>query len=172
AAIRPADPYETTVAWKVAIERRNAPTALALTRQSLPLLDPVKTEGLRNGAYTLVDADDPQVILMGSGSEVHIAIEAQKMLAEKGIAARVVSFPCWELFDAMPQSYKDEVLPPSVTARVGIEAAVSMGWQKYIGCEGKMIALDHFGASAPFKTLYREFGLTPEAMVAAALELV
>jgi transketolase len=172
AAIRPADPYETTVAWKVAIERRNAPTALALTRQNLAPLDPVKAEGLRNGAYTLIDVDDPQVILMGSGSEVHIAIEAQKMLAEQGVAARVVSFPCWELFDAMPQAYKDEVLPPSVTARVSIEAAISMGWQKYVGCEGKVIALDHFGASAPFETLYKEFGLTPEAMVAAALELV
>ncbi len=172
AAIRPADPYETTVAWKVAIERRNAPTALALTRQNLAPLDPEKTEGLRNGAYTLIDVDDPQVILMGSGSEVHIAIEAQKMLAEQGVAARVVSFPCWELFDAMPQAYKDEVLPPSVTARVSIEAAISMGWQKYVGCNGKIIALDHFGASAPFETLYQEFGLTPEAMVAAALELI
>ena len=172
AAIRPADPYETTVAWKVAIERRNAPTALALTRQNLAPLDAEKAEGLRNGAYTLVDVDDPQVILMGSGSEVHIAIEAQKMLAEKGVAARVVSVPCWELFDAMPQSYKDEVLPPAITARVAIEAAISMGWQKYVGCNGKIIALDHFGASAPFATLYREFGLTPEAMVEAALELI
>lgn len=172
AAIRPADPYETAVAWKVAIERRNAPTALALTRQGLPLLDPEKAEGLRNGAYTLVDVENPQVILMGSGSEVHIAIEAQQMLAEQGVAARVVSVPCWELFDAMPQAYKDEVLPPAVTARVAIEAAVSMGWQKYVGCNGKIIALDRFGASAPFATLYQEFGLTPEAMVAAALSLV
>jgi transketolase len=172
AAIRPADPYETTVAWKVAIERRNAPTALALTRQGLPLLDPEKTEGLRNGAYTLIDVEDPQVILMGSGSEVHIAIEAQKMLAEQGIAARVVSVPCWKLFDDMPQSYKDEVLPPAVTARVAIEAAISMGWEKYVGCKGKVIGLDHFGASAPFETLYQEFGLTSEAMVEAALSLI
>jgi transketolase len=172
ATIRPADPYETTVAWKVAIGRRQAPTALALTRQGLPLLDPAKTEGLRNGAYTLVDVDDPQVILMGTGSEVHIAIEAQKMLAEKGVAARVVSMPSWELFDAMPQSYKNEVLPPSVTARVAIEAAVSMGWEKYVGCEGKVVALNHFGASAPYQTLYQEFGLTPEALVEAALALV
>jgi transketolase len=172
ATIRPADPYETTVAWKVAIGRRQAPTALALTRQGLPLLDPAKTEGLRNGAYTLVDVEDPQVILMGTGSEVHIAIEAQKMLAEKGVAARVVSMPSWELFDAMPQSYKDEVLPPSVTARVAIEAAVAMGWEKYVGCEGKVVALNHFGASAPYQTLYQEFGLTPEAMVEAALALI
>ena len=172
AVVRPADPYETTVAWKVAIERRHAPTALALSRQGLAPLDPEKTEGLRHGAYTLIDVADPQVILMGSGSEVHIAIEAQQMLAEQGVAARVVSVPCWELFDAMPQSYKDEVLPPAITARVAIEAAISMGWQKYVGCNGKIIALDHFGASAPFATLYREFGLTPEAMVEAALELI
>jgi transketolase len=170
--IRPADPYETTVAWKVAVERRNAPTALALTRQNLAPLDPAKTEGLRNGAYTLIDVADPQVILMGSGSEVHIAIAAQQMLAEQGVAARVVSVPCWELFDVMPQAYKDEVLPPSITARVAIEAAISMGWEKYVGCNGKTVALDHFGASAPFETLYREFGLTPEAMVAAALALI
>lgn len=172
AAIRPADPYETTVAWKVAIERRNAPTALALTRQNLAPLDAEKAEGLRNGAYTLVDVENPQVILMGSGSEVHIAIEAQKLLAAQGVAARVVSMPCWELFDDMPQAYKDEVLPPAVTARVAIEAAVSLGWQKYVGCTGKIVALDHFGGSAPFETLYQEFGLTPEAMVDAALELI
>ncbi|MFO7680645.1 MAG: transketolase, partial [Chloroflexota bacterium] len=172
ATIRPADPYETTVAWKVAIERRGAPTALALTRQNLAPLDPAKTEGLRHGAYVLADVADPQVILMGSGSEVHIALEAQKLLAAQGVAARVVSVPCWELFDAMPQAYQDEVLPPAVTARVSIEAAVSMGWQKYVGPNGKIIALDHFGASAPFETLYREFGLTPEAMAAAALELM
>jgi len=170
--IRPADPYETTVAWKIALERRNAPTALALTRQNIELLNAEKAEGLRNGAYTLVDAEDPQVILLGSGSEVHIALEAQKLLAEKGVAARVVSMPCWELFDDMPQSYKDEVLPPSITARVGIEAGVSMGWQKYIGCSGKMISLEHFGASAPFETLYQKFGLTPDAMVEAALALI
>ncbi len=172
AAIRPADPYETAVAWKVAIERRHAPTALALTRQNVALLDAEKAEGLRKGAYTLVDVEEPQVILMGSGSEVHIAIEAQKRLAEQGVAARVVSAPCWELFDAMPQSYKDEVLPPAITARVAIEAAVSMGWQKYVGCDGTVIGLDHFGASAPFETLYQEFGLTAEAMVAAALTLI
>jgi len=170
--IRPADPYETTIAWKIALERRNAPTALALTRQNIALLNAEKAEGLRNGAYTLVDAVDPQVILLGSGSEVHIALKAQKLLSEKGVAARVVSMPCWELFDDMPQSYKDEVLPPSITARVGIEAGVSMGWQKYIGCSGKMISLEHFGASAPFETLYQKFGLTPEAMVEAALALI
>ena len=170
--IRPADSYETTVAWKVAIERRDAPTALALTRQGLPLFDPAKAEGLRKGAYTLIDVEDPQVILMGSGSEVHIAIEAQKLLAEKDVAARVVSVPCWELFDDQPQAYKDEVLPPSIKARVAIEAAVSMGWNKYTGCEGKVIGLDRFGASAPYQTLYQEFGLTPEAMVEAALSLI
>ncbi|PIE80347.1 MAG: transketolase [Chloroflexi bacterium] len=170
--IRPADPYETTVAWKVAIESRNAPTALALTRQGMPPLSAEKAEGLRQGAYTLIETENPQVILMGSGSEVHIALEAQKMLAARGVAANVVSVPCWQLFDAQPQAYKDEVLPPSVKARVAIEAAVSMGWEKYTGCAGKVIGLDHFGASAPYQTLYHEFGLTPAAMVEAALSLI
>jgi transketolase len=172
AVIRPADPYETTVAWKAAIERRHAPTAFALTRQGLPPLDPAKAEGLRKGAYVLADVENPQVILIGSGSEVHIALQAQKLLAEKGIAARVVSFPSWELFDAMPQAYRDEVLPPAVKARVAIEAGIAMGWQKYTGDSGAVVSLEHFGASAPYQTLYREFGLTPEAMADAALALV
>ena len=127
---------------------------------------------MRKGAYVLADVDAPQVILIGSGSEVHIALEAQGLLAEKGVAARVVSMPSWELFDAQPQAYRDAVLPPTVTARVSIEAAITMGWCKYVGSAGVAIGLDHFGASAPFETLYREFGITADAVVAAAMGLI
>jgi len=170
--IRPADAYESVVAWKTAVARRHSPTAFALTRQKLPLLDPALAAGAKNGAYVLVDVENPQVILMGSGSEVHIAVEAQKQLAAQGVAARVVSFPSWELFDEMGQDYKDAVLPPEVTARVAIEAGIALGWCKYVGQRGKVISLEHFGASAPFEVLYQQFGLTPEAMTAAALELL
>lgn len=170
--IRPADAYESAVAWKTAVSRRTSPTAFALTRQKVPLLDPALAEGAKNGAYILVDVDDPQVILMGSGSELHIAVEAQKQLAAQGVAARVVSFPSWELFEEMPQAYKDAVLPPAVTARVAIEAGIALGWSKYVGSGGAVLSIEHFGASAPYETLYREFGLTPEAMTAAALKMI
>jgi transketolase len=170
--IRPADGYESAVAWKTAVGHRTGPTALALTRQKLPLLTAEAAEGLKNGAYVLADADNPEVILMGSGSEVSIALEAQKLLAEQGVAARVVSFPSWELFEAMPQAYRDSVLPPAITARVVIEAGIGQGWERYVGQRGKIISLEHFGASAPYETLYREFGLTPEAVVDAACSLV
>jgi len=170
--LRPADGWETAVCWQIAVENRKTPTALALTRQNLTPLDQEKAQGVRQGAYVLADVDDPQVILIGSGSEVHIALEAQGLLAAKGVAARVVSMPSWELFDAQSQAYRDAVLPPAVTARVSIEAAVTMGWGKYVGSAGVAIGLDHFGASAPFETLYREFGITADAMVAAAMGLL
>lgn len=169
---RPADAYESVVGWKTAVARRTSPTAFALTRQKLPLLPPALAEGARNGAYILVDVPEPQVILMGSGSEVHIAVEAQKQLAAQGVAARVVSFPSWELFDEMPSAYRDAVLPPDVTARVAIEAGIAQGWDKYVGSQGAVISIEHFGASAPFEILYEKFGLTPEAMTAKALALL
>lgn len=169
---RPADAYESVVGWKTAVARRTSPTAFALTRQKLPLLPPALAEGARNGAYILVDVPEPQVILMGSGSEVHIAVEAQKQLAAQGVAARVVSFPSWELFDEMPSAYRDAVLPPDVTARVAIEAGIAQGWSKYVGSQGAVISIEHFGASAPFEILYEKFGLTPEAMTAKALALL
>ncbi|MBK8935840.1 MAG: transketolase [Chloroflexi bacterium] len=169
---RPADAYESVVGWKTAVARRTSPTAFALTRQKLPLLPPALAEGARNGAYILVDVPAPQVILMGSGSEVHIAVEAQKQLAAQGVAARVVSFPSWELFDEMPSAYRDAVLPPDVTARVAIEAGIAQGWSKYVGSQGAVISIEHFGASAPFEILYEKFGLTPEAMTAKALALL
>ncbi|MBE9508277.1 MAG: transketolase, partial [Chloroflexi bacterium] len=153
--IRPADANETAAAWRVALERREGPTALALTRQKLPVLakparDPAET--VARGAYVLADTPTtPDVILIATGSEVHLALEARDLLAQEGIAARVVSMPSWELFDAQPASYREAVLLPQVTARLAIEAGVSMGWDKYIGPDGDTVCLDHFGASAPYK---------------------
>ena len=170
--MRPADAYETAVSWKIALQRRNAPTALILTRQKLPVFDAKLAAGAVNGAYVVADAPESKVILIGTGSEVHIALGAQKLLAEKGIAARVVSMPSWELFDAMPQSYRDEILPPNITKRVAVEAASPMGWERYIGINGTMIGLDHFGASAPFQTIYEKFGLTAVAVANAAEKLL
>ncbi|MCD6351266.1 MAG: transketolase, partial [Armatimonadetes bacterium] len=175
--LRPADATETAQAWRAALLHKDGPTALALTRQNLPVLDRsslASAEGVRKGGYVLWESGEgtPEVILMASGSEVEIALEAGQALAEEGKAVRVVSFPCWKLFDEQPQEYRDEVLPPQVKARVAIEAGVTMGWERYVGPEGKVIGLDHFGASAPYKTLYEKFGLTPEAVASAARELL
>ena len=150
---------------------------LIFTRQNLPVLDgstlpgglAALHEGVARGGYVLADSEGtPDVILLGSGSEVHIAHAAYKTLTEQGVKARVVSLPCWELFEAQPQDYRDAVLPPSVTARVSIEAGVTLGWQKWIGTTGVAIGVDKFGASAPYKKIYEEYGLTPDAVVAAA----
>jgi len=172
AVIRPADGAETTEAWKVALKRRHAPTALVLTRQKLPQLSAEKAVGVANGAYILFDVTDPQVILMGTGSEVEIAVEAQQLLAAEGVRARVVSMPCWRLFEDMPQAYRDEVLPPSITARVSVEAAATFGWERYVGTQGATIGINRFGASAPYKTIYRELGITAEAVAAAAMKMM
>jgi transketolase len=169
---RPADAWETAVGWQVAIARRDGPTALALTRQNLPVLERDATAGAAQGGYVLADADNPQVILLGSGSEVHIALAAQQLLAAQGIAARVVSMPSWELFEQQSPAYKAAVLPPDLTARVAIEAGVSFGWERYVGAAGLTLAIDRFGASAPYERIYAELGLTPEALAAAALKLV
>ena len=167
--IRPADAVETAAAWKVAIESKNSPTALVLTRQKLPNLDREKmsAEGsAEKGGYILWQASEkPQVILMASGSEVHIALEAGKLLKEKGVDASVVSLPCWELFDEQPQQYRDKVLPPEVRARVSIEAAATMGWCRYTGSEGVNIGIDRFGASAPYQTIYEQLGLTAQRVM-------
>ena len=175
--IRPCDANETAVAWKVALKRRGGPTALILTRQSLPVLDRsgmAGPEGLERGAYVLRDAPEgrPDVILIGTGSEVHLALAAQEALAERGVRARVVSMPSWELFDAQPEEYRNRVLPPDVLARLAIEAAVSMGWERYVGPEGDVMSIERFGASAPYKVLMEKFGFTPEAVVERALRLV
>ena len=174
--IRPADANETTASWRVAIERREGPTALALTRQGLPVLgatarDPSETVG--RGAYVLAGGSTPpDLILIASGSEVHLALQARDLLSEKGISARVVSMPSWELFDAQPASYHEEVLPSEVTARLAIEAGVAQGWSKYVGLAGDVVSLDHFGASAPYKRLTEEFGFTAQAVVERALQLL
>lgn len=174
--LRPADAGETVEAWKIALRRSNGPTVLVFTRQKLPTLDRevlAPADGVQRGGYTLWQADEsPQVILIGTGSEVHIALEAGRLLEEKGITARVVSLPSWELFDAQPKEYRDSVLPPEIKARVSIEAAATMGWERYVGCEGVAIGINHFGASAPYKRIYQEFGLTPEHMAEAAEKLL
>ena len=172
---RPADAAETAVGWQFALKNTAGPTAMALTRQGLPILDRTKYAPAQNalrGAYVLSDADDPQVILIGTGSEVEIALEAQALLAQQGVNARVVSMPSWELFDAQPAEYRESVLPSGVTARVSIEAGVKIGWERYVGPNGLIIGLDHYGASAPYQELYKNFGLTAEAVAEAALGLI
>jgi transketolase len=167
--LRPADACETAEAWRVAIENQHGPTALALTRQNLPILEETAAkarEGLPRGGYVLLDPaeGEPEIILIATGSEVHLAVEAAKKLADK-VRARVVSLPSWELFDKQPREYRDSVLPPSVRKRLAIEAAIPFGWHKYVGSEGEIHGIERFGASAPAKDLEREFGFTADAVV-------
>jgi transketolase len=168
---RPADANETAAAWQVALTHRDGPVALLLSRQGLPILE-AAPEGVARGAYVVADADDPQVLLLASGSEVATALGAKDLLAGDGIAARVVSMPSWERFEAQPQAYKDEVLSPAVTVRVAVEAGVSFGWERYVGGEGAIVALDRFGASAPAGVLAEEFGFTAETVAARARALL
>jgi len=174
--LRPADAAETVEAWKVALERRTGPTALLLTRQGVPVLDRdelAAASGLRRGGYVLWQAGPkPDVILIGTGSEVHIALEAGRMLGSMDVIARVVSLPSWALFDAQPDSYRDSVLPPTVTARVSIEAGTKLGWERYLGTGGVAIGLDRFGASAPGPVIYQHLGLTAQHVTEEALRLV
>jgi len=175
--IRPADANETAYAWRLAITNTQGPTALSLTRQNLPIIDQEKygkASGVERGAYVLSEAESgtPEVILMASGSEVAIIMTAQQQLASQGIQARVVSVPSTNIFDRQPQSYKDQVLPPTVRARVAVEAAVPQPWYRYVGLDGDVIGLNHYGASAPYKTLYEKFGLTPENVVNHILTLL
>jgi transketolase len=160
--IRPADAHETVEAWRVALERRHGPTALVLSRQKLPVLNQkelASASGLRRGGYVLWEsARHPNVILIGTGSEVHIALKAGRLLREKGISARVVSLPSWELFDAQPEEYRREILPPEIQARVSIEAASPLGWERYVGAKGVIIGLSRFGASAPGDVIYQKLG--------------
>ncbi len=170
--MRPADANETAQCYRAAIERTNGPVALCLTRQTLPVLDYAgERVPVELGAYVLSEAagSQPSVILMASGSEVEIALAAQKMLEERHVATRVVSVPCTELFDAQPQAYRDSVLPPNVRVRIAIEAGASLCWWKYVGLDGDVIGIDRFGASAPYKTLYEKLGLTAENVVKRAL---
>jgi transketolase len=175
--LRPADANETAVAWRIAIEHRGGPVALLLTRQGLPILDRnryASAEGVERGAYVLADASGttPQVLLLASGSEVSVAVEAHEKLAAEGIASRVVSMPSWDLFEKQPQAYRDEVIPPAVSVRVAIEAASPFGWERYIGPKGAVLGLNRFGASAPYKVLAEKFGLTPADVIRRAKELL
>jgi transketolase len=173
--IRPGDSNEVTYAWLVALQRKNAPTALVFSRQAMPTFDRTKfapASGTLKGAYTLSEAKGgkPQVILIGTGSELQLCVKAQEALEKEGIMARVVSAPSLELFAAQPSSYQDEVLPPSVKARVVVEAATSFGWQRWTGDHGKFVTLERFGASAPGAVALKNLGFTVENVVKAAKE--
>jgi transketolase len=175
--IRPADAVETAEGWRIAVGHRHGPVAFALTRQNLPILAETvekAREGVARGAYVLHDPDGglPDLILLATGSEVSLAMDSAKKLAEEGIKARVVSMPSWELFDAQTQDYRDSVLPPGIRKRLAIEAASPFGWHKWVGSDGEVHALDHFGASAPMKDLAREFGFTVDAVTEHAKRLL
>jgi transketolase len=167
--VRPADANETAAAWRMALERPEGPTALVLSRQKLPVLPSssvFRDDGVYRGAYVLEDAEDgsPDLLLIASGSEVSVAVAARKLLAEEGVPARVVSMPCWERFEEQEAEYREAVLPPSVSARVSVEAGSIFGWERYVGDRGASLGIDRFGASAPAERIFRELGITPEAV--------
>jgi len=174
--VRPADANETAVAWRTVLEHTDRPAGLCLTRQNVPTFDRSSSsgfssaEGAAKGGYTLVDASDgkPHVILIGTGSEVQLAVNARQALEAEGIRTRVVSMPCVEWFDAQDQAYRDSVLPPAVKARVAVEAAVPLSWYRFVGDAGEIVGLDHFGASAAFTIIYEQFGITAEHVAEAA----
>ena len=175
--MRPGDANEVVEAYKVAIQQRHTPTTVVLTRQALPTYDRTKfapASGVAKGAYVLVDAEGgkPDVILIGTGSEVHLCVEAYEKLKAEGIKARVVSMPSWELFDKQDAAYKESVLPASVAARVSVEMAATFGWERWVGPKGKMIGMHSFGASAPLKDVLKKFGFLTETVVAAAKEVL
>lgn len=175
--VRPADANETAQAWAAVLEGEAGPKALALTRQNVPVLEGTKekaAEGVRRGAYVLVDGakETPDVILMGTGSEVHLAVEAAEKLAEEGVSARVVSVPCLDWFEQQDEAYREQVLPKAVRARVSVEAGIAMPWYRHLGDAGRAVSLEHFGASAPYKELFEKFGITAEAVVDAAKESI
>jgi transketolase len=173
AVVRPADPNETAHAWRTILERGAAsgPTGLILTRQNVPILAGTSADGVARGGYVLGGgnpSDDADVIIIATGSEVQLAVEAAKILAGRDVTAYVVSMPCVEWFESQPQEYRDSVLPPDVSARVAVEAGIAQSWYKYVGDTGEIVSIEHFGESADDKTLFREFGFTAEAVVAAA----
>ena len=175
--LRPADANEVVECWRVIMSQRHHPVALVLTRQALPTLDRTKygaASGVQKGAYILADAPGgaPDVLLLATGSEVSLCVQAYAQLSAEGIRARVVSMPSWELFDMQPREYRDAVLPPNVTARVSVEQASVLGWDRYVGLEGRMIGMHTFGASAPLKDLQKRFGFLPGTVAAAARDLL
>ena len=174
--VRPADANETVAAWRTVLEQTDRPAALALTRQNVPTFPRgeqgyAATDGVAKGGYVLLDTEGvPDVVLIGTGSEVQLAVAAREQLAAKGIAARVVSMPCCEWFDRQDQAYRDTVIPPTVRARVSVEAGVAQGWREVVGDQGRIVSLEHFGASADYDTIFRQFGITAEAVALAAEE--
>jgi transketolase len=175
--LRPCDASETAEAWRFALNHRNGPVALVLTRQGVPVLDRsvfAPAAGLQQGAYVLADLlkGNPDLLLIASGSEVHIAIEAAKTLRQKGIPCRIVSMPSRELFDKQPESYRRDVLAPEIKTRIAIEAGRTQGWWRYVGEKGDVVGIEHFGASAPYKVLYEKFGVTADRVVEKALKLL
>ena len=172
-----ADANETVYAWKVALRREDGPVALSLTRQKVPTLARGDgygaASGVEQGAYVLWESGDPDLILLATGSEVALALEAgQRIAAENGNGVRVVSMPCWELFEEQPQSYRDEVLPPDVRARLSIEPGVAQGWSRWVGDRGDSLSIERFGASAPGTTVLEELGFTTDNVIARATALL
>ncbi|WP_264786217.1 transketolase [Aquiluna sp. KACHI24] len=168
--VRPADANETAQAWLEIMRRKNNPAGIVLTRQNLPVVDRSKFASasmVSKGGYVLSEVSNPQAVIIATGSEVQFALEAQAQLQSQGIAVNVVSMPCVEWFKEQPQSYRDQVLPPAIKARVSVEAGLTLGWREFIGDQGVAVGIDHYGASADYQTLYREFGITTEAVVAA-----
>jgi transketolase len=175
--IRPGDANETAVAWRVALEARDHPVALVLTRQNVPTLDRSQcgaADGVRQGAYVLADAPKgkPDVILIATGSEVGLVMAARQTLQERNVMARVVSMPSWDLFDAQPQSYRDQVLLPAIHARLAVEAGASQGWHRYVGSRGDVLSVDRYGASAPGDVVMREYGFTTNNVCKRAMALL
>jgi transketolase len=175
--IRPCDANETAEAWRFAVKESQGPVALALTRQGVPTLDRTvfgQAGDLRLGAYILKASrsETPDGLIMASGSEVHIALEAAGKLEEKDVSVRVVSMPSWELFDRQPEAYRDRIIPPDIGVRLSVEAGVTLGWHRYLGAGGEPLGIDHFGASAPYGTLYEKFGITSDAVVERVLKLL
>jgi transketolase len=172
--VRPADANETALAWKKALMTLDSPTALILSRQNLPTLDVSKKDGEFNyGAYTVENVTDPDLILIATGSEVHICVEAAEVLEkDHHIKTAVVSMPSWELFEKAPASYRERILPSHVKTRIAVEAGISMGWEKYVGTEGRIIGINRFGASAPGGKVLKEYGFSSENIVKNALEML
>ena len=173
--LRPGDANEIVEAWRAVIERHHEPAAIVVSRQATPTFDRTRyasAKGLHRGAYVLADADGgaPEVLLLATGTEVALCVEAYEALKADGIQARVVSMPSWELFEQQSQAYRDDVLPPSITARVAVEQASTMGWDRYVGADGCIIGMETFGSSAPLKDLQQKFGFTPGRIVDAARE--
>jgi transketolase len=171
--LRPGDANEVVEAWKIALQQKKRPALLVLSRQAVPTFDRSRyaaASGVERGAYVLIDAKPgkPDVILIGTGTEVSLCVEAYEKLNGEGVAARVVSMPSWELFEAQDEAYRESVLPESVTARVSVEAASPIGWDRYVGRHGARIAMYSFGSSGPYKDVYKKFGFTPDKIVAAA----